>query len=76
MHSVHSWGYIAHQDDFQCDKQDLAHTNASLSCLLSFNPTILTWSCFVFYRQGITRFLICEMVCLCVKNMLKSRFTC
>lgn len=76
MHSVHSWGYIARQGDFQCNKQDLAHTNAPLSCLLLFNPTISIWSCFVFNGQGIARFLICEMVCLCVKNMLKNRFTC
>ena len=31
MQSVYFWGYIAHKDSIQCNKQDLAHNNASLS---------------------------------------------
>lgn len=52
MQSVYFWGYIAHKDSIQCNKQDLAHNNASLSCLLLFNPTISIWSGFCILQTG------------------------
>ena len=72
----HSWSNTVSQPHIQCNKHDIAHTNQLWNFILLFIFKNLIWLNFYLFGQAVTKFLTCEMVCLCMKDMSKNRFIC